>query len=70
MQADGSILTRDGKSALGVAESQTIKKGNFWNYSVERKHSIYLSNNAFASREQLSFIMQHELIMLEFIMLV
>ncbi len=61
MLPDGSILDAQGGKALGITESETIKKGNFWNYSIERKHTIYLSNKAFTSREQLAFVMQHEL---------
>jgi len=45
--------------ALGVTDSQTVDKG-FWKGKVTT-HKIYLSHKAFASREQLAFVMQHEL---------
>ena len=59
MQVDGSILTIDGKSALGVTESSTVDLG-FWK-GKQIVHKMYLSHNAFSSREQLAFVMQHEL---------
>lgn len=59
MQADGSILTSDGKSVLAVTESSTVDLG-FWK-GKKNVHKMYLSHNAFSSREQLAFVMQHEL---------
>ncbi len=59
MQANGSILTSDGASALGVTESSTVDLG-FWK-GKQTLHKMFLSHNAFSSREQLSFVMQHEL---------
>ena len=59
MQVDGSILTRDGKSALGVTESSTVDLGFL--KGKQTVHKMYLSHNAFSSREQLAFVMQHEL---------
>lgn len=59
MQVDGSILTSDGKSALGVTKSSTVDLG-FWK-GKRIVHKMYLSHNAFSSREQLAFVMQHEL---------
>ena len=59
MQADESILTSNGKSALGVTESSTVDLGFFKGKQIV--HKMYLSHNAFSSREQLAFVMQHEL---------
>ncbi|ASK31573.1 type IV secretion protein Rhs [Chryseobacterium sp. T16E-39] len=47
------------KRALGVTESTTVDRG-FLKGKVN-VHKIYLSHKAFASREQLAYVMQHEL---------
>ncbi|WP_295230536.1 hypothetical protein [uncultured Chryseobacterium sp.] len=59
MNSNGSIeYTYNGKikKALGVTDIRTDKYGN-----RVGKIRMYLSNKAFASREQLAFVMQHEL---------
>ncbi|MBT0573560.1 hypothetical protein PG294_09105 [Riemerella anatipestifer] len=52
-------MTSDGKSALGVTRSDIVDHG-FWR-GKQTVHEMYLSHNAFSSREQLAYVMQHEL---------
>ena len=59
---DGLIVYSDKNGmhkALGVTESRIVDRG-FWK-GKDIVHRMYLSNNAFSSREQLAFVMQHEL---------
>ena len=51
-EENGSLIS-EGKKALAVTKSTIWKGGNY--------HKIYFGRNAFSSKEQLSFVLTHEL---------